>query len=342
MYVVDSSCLLYLAHRLLLPQAPVSLADHLQLPLEIRFQTAGLPITISIKGPNVEAQVFIATTEPDDGQAEGIPVPARAAERESGSERPVASTQSIVDHPPAPSNGMNHDVHSGRTPSAHVQPMESTPLQNHGTFQTGVSQADEARNVVEEPLFRGTQEDPPSQEDPRRQPSFPAQPPTESAALSLANVPQPQADSRLSLPGGASQTSPHPPLHDPGVAPMAFPSVDGSSVPRESRLSSLWRESTVKTFEEEQDEERRQRRYQSDVGEDEEAQSETDDSADEMPSTQSDPSAKRQRVSRMSDELPSARRVTDIPPLPNSTIGSSEPCVAAVTCTINMHPAHGE
>lgn len=98
----------------------------------------------------------------------------------------------------------------------------------------------------------------------------------------------------------------------------------------------------MKTFEEEQDEERRQRRYQSDVGEDEEAQSETDDSADEMPSTQSDPSAKRQRVSRMSDELPSARRVTDIPPLPNSTIGSSERCVAAVTCTINMHPAHGE
>ncbi|MCO5555753.1 hypothetical protein L7F22_009298 [Adiantum nelumboides] len=47
-------------------RAPVALADHVQCPLEMRFGSAGYPLNMQVKLQGMTAQIFLATSEPDD------------------------------------------------------------------------------------------------------------------------------------------------------------------------------------------------------------------------------------------------------------------------------------
>lgn len=49
-------------------QAPISLADHLQCPLELRFGVTGEPLSMHIQAPSMYGHILLATTAPDDEQ----------------------------------------------------------------------------------------------------------------------------------------------------------------------------------------------------------------------------------------------------------------------------------
>ncbi|PWN37077.1 uncharacterized protein FA14DRAFT_9688 [Meira miltonrushii] len=219
-------------------RAPVALADHLQCPLEMRFETAGYPLNMQVKVQGMTAQVFLATSEPDFPKL-------------TNTNRSVSADTSSYTHAMPSLNG-----HVG-LPNGHSNPAAQLPesdnsinLQPIFTRSQDDSRVEQNEIHQEQDLFRQYDDDQSAMGS-----QVPQATPMQETPLETSTLPtQPMESTPLPPPAESMQMTPSQPQpKEKEDAPQVVEEVEkemGKSA--DTGFSSLWHERDT-TFEEEEE-----------------------------------------------------------------------------------------